>query len=694
MPDTRETPRALRSPFTVYIASVILLGTAFVTGVLTSVSLDDLQSMGTVFWVTAGLLLIGELRPLFTAGSRDVNGIATSTTFVFALLLQRGIAVAILLQAVATLIADRSKHKAWWRSAFNISQYSLSYGAAAGVLHLFGRGATPTSPVSVDGRDLAVIALAGLAYFVVNDLLVARAVAWHEERPFVEVVLRDLAYQGLTTGALLALSPLVCVVAERSVGLLPLLLLPLFAVHKTAALSVAREHESRHDVLTGLPNRTLVRQCMADAIIESDRTGDSVAFFLLDLDRFKDVNDTLGHHVGDQVLQHVARRLESVVRPQDTVARLGGDEFAVLLPAIRGRADAEEVASRIRAALTEPLSVEGMLLDLDASIGIAVYPDHAAEADQLMQRADVAMYLAKENRNGWETYEVERDPHSTARLSMFGQLRRALDEGELVLHYQPKVELAADDVVGVEALVRWQHPERGLLYPDEFVPLAEQTGLMRLLTAYVLDAALRQAAEWVDEGMPLRIAVNVSARDLHDSRFCDDVRSALERTGVSPALLEIELTERVVMADPTRGMENLHALARLGVRLTLDDFGTGYSSLSYLKRLPVTELKIDKSFVLRMDVDQDDATIVRSTIDLAHGLGLRVVAEGVETAQSLFRLTELGCDSAQGYFLSRPVTADAVRTWVRARVSGGGLRLVDSARLAAEHETPRRSTTG
>jgi diguanylate cyclase (GGDEF)-like protein len=679
MTDTRETPRALRSPFTVYIAGVIVLGSAFIAGVLSSVSVHDLQSMGTVFWVTASLLLIGELRPLFTAGSRDVNGIATSTTFVFALLLQRGVAVAILMQAVATLIADRSKRKAWWRSAFNISQYALSYGAAAGVLHLFGRGATPGAPLSVDGRDLGVIALAGLAYFVMNDVLVARAVAWHEDRPLLAVIRDDLAYQGLTTGALLALSPLVCVVAERSVGLLPLLLLPLFAVHKTAALSVAREHESRHDLLTGLPNRTLVRQCMEDALIESDRTGDSVAFFLLDLDRFKDVNDTLGHHVGDLVLQHVARRLESVVRPQDTVARLGGDEFAVLLPAVRGRADAEEVAGRIRAVLTEPLSVDGMLLDLDASIGIAVYPDHAAEADQLMQRADVAMYLAKENRNGWETYEVARDPHSTARLSLFGQLRRALDEGELVLHYQPKVELAADDVVGVEALVRWEHPERGLLYPDEFVPLAEQTGLMRLLTAYVLEAALRQAAEWVEEGMPLRVAVNVSARDLHDSRFCDDVRSALERAGVSPALLEIELTERVVMADPTRGMENLHALARLGVRLTLDDFGTGYSSLSYLKRLPVTELKIDKSFVLRMDVDQDDATIVRSTIDLAHGLGLRVVAEGVETVHSLRRLTELGCDSAQGYFLSRPVPAAQIRTWVRSRIGNGGLRLVDSS---------------
>jgi diguanylate cyclase (GGDEF)-like protein len=691
MSDTREAPRSLRSPFGRYVATVTVLGLAFALWAVLPLRSADLAGLGTALWVIVGLIVLGELRPLFTAGAgaRDVNGVATSTTFVFALLLGQGLGIAILAQAVATVIADRTKRKVWWRTSFNVAQYSVSLGAAAGVLALFGRAPSLTAPAPVDAHDLPALALAGLAYFLCNDGLVSTAVARYTDRPVLAVLREDLAYQALTTAALLALAPLVSVVAERSVGLLPLLLLPLYAVYKTAALSVQREHESRHDLLTGLPNRTYVRAAMAEALAGAGERGEGVAFFLLDLDRFKDVNDTLGHRAGDQVLTHVAQRLQSVVRPQDVVARLGGDEFAVLLPGVSGRVDAEDVATRIRSALAEPLLVDGVLLDLDAAIGVALFPDHASEPDSLMQRADVAMYLAKETRNGWETYSSDRDPHSTARLSLFGQLRRALETGELVLHYQPKLELITDDVVGVEALVRWQHPERGLVGPDEFIPIAEQTGLMRQLTAHVLDRALAQAAEWAAEGLSLRMAVNVSARDLHDPRFVDLVRDALDRAGVSPGMVELEITERVVMADPANGMETLHALARLGVRLSLDDFGTGYSSLAYLKRLPVTELKIDKSFVLRMDVDADDATIVRSTIDLAHGLGLAVVAEGVETLQSMQRLTELGCDAAQGYLLSRPLPAEQLRHWLLGRPAFGGLRLV--AEQAAKPRTRRRT---
>ncbi|HEX8002134.1 MAG TPA: EAL domain-containing protein [Mycobacteriales bacterium] len=678
MVDSREQGRGLFSAFTLYLATVTACGLLYSLSEVRHLQPSDVRTMGAAFLMAAALLVVGELRPLFTG--RDQNGVATSTTFVFALLLHWGIGVAVLMQAVATVVADRTNRKAWWRTGFNVAQYSLSYGAAAAALRALGHNASAGSPLPITGADLPAIALAGLVFFVCNDVFVGVAIALHADEPVWKTIRSDLAYQGLTTAALLALSPLVVVVLDRSVGLLPLLLLPLFAVYKNASVSLEREHQALHDTLTGLPNRKLLLQKVGDAIGDAERVDGQVGLFLLDLDRFKDVNDTLGHHVGDELLLHVGERLASVLRPEDTVARLGGDEFAVLLPLVRDRAAAEEIADRIRTALVQPFVLHDVALDLEASIGIALYPAHATDADALMQRADVAMYHAKETRSGIETYDAERDPHSTQRLSLFGQLRRAIEDGELVLHYQPKVDLETGRVAGVEALVRWQHPERGLLPPDTFVPLAEQTGLMKSLTASVLQQALRQTAAWQDAGLHVRMAVNVSARDLHDDTFCDRVREALAQTGVSASLLELELTERVVMADPARAMENLTALSRLGVRLSLDDFGTGYSSLAYLRRLPVTEIKIDKSFVLRMDVDDEDATIVRSTIDLAHGLGLRVLAEGVETAETWQRLADLGCDAAQGYFLSRPHPADVVTDWLAARDSVPLMRVVDSGR--------------
>ena len=680
MVDARETGRGLFSAFTLYVATITAVGLLFTFERLRDLHPADLKTMGPAFVMAAALLVLGELRPLFTAGTRDQNGVATSTTFVFALLLHWGLAVAILMQAVATAVADRTNNKAWWRTGFNVAQYSISYGAAAGVLSLMGRTATPADAWHITGADLPAIALAGLAFFVCNDLLVGVAISLHADRPLWEVIRADLAYNGLTTGALLALSPVVVVVLERSVGLVPLLLLPLFAVYKNASISAEREHQALHDTLTGLPNRKLLLSKVGEALANAGPGDQQVGLFMLDLDRFKDVNDTLGHHVGDELLMHVADRLGSVLRPGDTVARLSGDEFGVLLPVVRDAAMAAEVAERIRVALGQPFVFDGLSIDVEASIGVALYPAHATQADALMQRADVAMYQAKETRNGIETYDPDRDSHSSQRLSLFGQLRRAIEDGELVLHYQPKVDLETGQVAGVEALVRWEHPERGLLAPDTFVPLAEQTGLMKSLTANVLEQALRQTATWAEAGLQVRMAVNVSARDLHDDGFCGRVSEALDRTGVPASYLELELTERVVMADPERALENLTALSRLGVRLSLDDFGTGYSSLAYLRRLPVTEIKIDKSFVLRMDVDDEDATIVRSTIDLAHGLGLRVLAEGVETAETWQRLSELGCDAAQGYFLSRPHPASVVTDWLAARDSIPTMRIVDGGR--------------
>jgi diguanylate cyclase (GGDEF)-like protein len=384
----------------------------------------------------------------------------------------------------------------------------------------------------------------------------------------------------------------------------------------------------------------------------------------LDLDRFKEVNDTLGHQMGDRLLGHVAARIRGALRPSDVVARLGGDEFAVLLPSISDAAGATEVALRIQAALSEPYNFEGVLLELEASIGIALYPDHGADVSQLQRSADVAMYLAKDERSGIEVYSADKDQNSTTRLGLLGSLRQGIEGGQLELHYQPKVALSSGAVVGVEALVRWRHPHRGLIFPDEFIPLAERSGLMHRLTAYVVDAALEQAARWWAVGLEIPVAVNVSARDLHGTMLAETVGRGLARHGLPASALRLELTERVLMSEPARVADTLGALERLGVQLSLDDFGTGYSSLVLLQRLPVSEIKIDRSFVKRLLTSPDDTKIVRSIVDLAHALGIEAVAEGVETEEVWDLLDELGCDSAQGWYASRPLPADRATEWL------------------------------
>jgi len=415
------------------------------------------------------------------------------------------------------------------------------------------------------------------------------------------------------------------------------------------------------DPLTGLPNRRLLRDRVAQALLRARRTGETVAVMIIDLDDFKDVNDTLGHHAGDELLTLLAGRLRSALRAGDTVARLGGDEFAVLLPSVADEAAARGVAAALHAAIAEPVALAGLTLDTHASIGIALFPDHADDGDGLLQRADVAMYQAKAQHLGHEVYRPEDDVHSPERLGLVGELRRALEDGELVLHYQPKVDLASGLPAGVEALVRWQHPVRGLLPPGEFIPLAEHTTLIAPLTLHVMDQALAQARRWDAEGTPVAVSVNVSVRNLLDGAFPDHVASLLARHGVPAARLELEITETVLMANPARAMEILARLHALGVHLAIDDFGVGYSSLDYLKRLPVDVIKIDRSFVMHMATDPADAMIVRSTIDLARNLGLRVVAEGVEDAASLETLRGLGCHAAQGYHLGRPAPAAALR---------------------------------
>ncbi len=426
-------------------------------------------------------------------------------------------------------------------------------------------------------------------------------------------------------------------------------------------------HDSLHDALTGLPNRTLLSDRLGQALRADTRLGTSTGLLLLDLDRFKQINDTFGHHHGDELLTQVGPRLASVVRDVDTVARLAGDEFVVLLPDICSAAAATAVAVKLRAALETPFRVEGIDLDVEVSIGVVLSGEHGQDEAILLQRADIAMYMAKTQNLGISVYDPAVDRHSPNSLALFGDMRRALDRGELILHYQPKVSISTGDVVGAEALVRWQHPERGLVFPDEFIPLIEHTGLIGPLTRHVLDLALAQARTWSDAGRPLTVSVNLSARNLLDEGLPRQVAALLSARGVGPELLNLEVTESAIMTDPARAQQLLEQLSTLGIGISIDDFGAGYTSLGQLKNLPVSELKIDRSFVMTMTEDPSNALIVRSVVDLGRNLGFTLVAEGVETEQILKALAGIGCHVAQGYHLSRPLTAAAFDTWCAGR---------------------------
>jgi diguanylate cyclase (GGDEF)-like protein/PAS domain S-box-containing protein len=426
-------------------------------------------------------------------------------------------------------------------------------------------------------------------------------------------------------------------------------------------LAETNRRQALQDGLTGLANRTHFRERIEHAIEDCDQTGTQLAVLLIDLDRFKEINDTLGHHYGDLLLVELAKRFANVLPPTDTVARIGGDEFGVLLTRlVDPREETERAVARILEALEEPIVINGLPLSVELSIGATVYPDDGTSVDLLKKRADVAMYVAKDAGLPCAFYSSELDRHDPARLALVAELRRAIDEGELVLHYQPKMDMSSGEIRCVEALVRWNHAALGIVPPAAFIPLAEPTGLMHPLTLYVLDEALRQCRTWDEQGHRLGVAVNISMRNLLQPSFPAEVAELLARHEVPPDRLTVEITEGMIVSDPARTRHALVNLRALGVKISIDDFGIGYTSLSHLGQLELDQIKVDRSFVTDMATDEGKAAIVRSIVRLGHDLGLEVVAEGVETESALSSLDKLGCDTVQGYYVSRPLEAGAL----------------------------------
>ena len=597
------------------------------------------------------LLIVSEAVPLRLPLQQGDLRITPSNLFMVAILAEHGLGAALVVLLAVTMIHDLRRRLPRIKLAFNAANYVLAACCAMVALRL------------------GVVA-AALVFVLVNNLLTAGVCSRAMGVPLRVLLVRDVRVPVLIDLTLALFTPVVVLVAAQAPHLLPLFLLPLGSVLYSGKVADRRRHEALHDTLTGLANRRLFERLVGQELGRVPASRGSCALLLLDLDRFKDVNDTLGHAKGDIVLREVANRLAAAVRPGDIVARLSGDEFGVLAGEETPAADAVALAERLRAALIEPVDLGSLRFAPGASVGVTASEPGGDDAGAMLRRADVAMHNAKDTGAGVLLYDAEWDPNTPERLAMAGELRDGIPRGELVLHYQPKVAAADGGVEGVEALVRWQHPVRGLLFPGDFLPLAERNGLMHALTMDVLEQALGQVAAWRRQGLDLPVAVNLSAETLLDQRLAAEVREMLERFDIAANSLQLELTESSLMRDPQRSKEVLEELASAGVRVAIDDFGTGWSSLVWLKRLPLHVLKIDRSFVGDMLDRPSDAAIVESTIKLGRTLGLVVVAEGVETEAALEQLRAYECDVVQGYLICRPAPADELTPWLRERMSG------------------------
>jgi diguanylate cyclase (GGDEF)-like protein len=616
----------------------------------------------TASYVLSGLLFACELRRLAVARrGGDGERLTVSPTFAIALVMEGPLGLAILAQAAATVMDDIRRRRPPLAVAFDLGQFALTL-AAVRLVYVLPQGHDFLCMMFLDHVALWPALAAATTYFVVNTLLVGIATTLNSGRRPWEVLRAEARAQGFNSAILLGLAPITAVVSHRTLVMLPLIVLPLVGVQRNALIAAQRHHESLHDDLTGLPNRTLFRLRAIRALEQAADRGSRVAVVLIDLDHFKEVNDTLGHHVGDGLLSEVARRLTAAL-PDHTVARLGGDEFAVVVPQAQSTAQVAALVEQAMARLREPLIADGVRIGVQASMGFALFPDHADSIDTLLQRADVALYQAKDTRGSVQAYRPERDTHSVRRLSLHADLHAAASTSEIAMVYQPQVDAITGTLVSVEALMRWYHPVHGAIAPDAFIPLAENSGAIGPLTRRALADSLTMLGRLRPDRDELTVAVNLSPRLLSDLEVPNWIAAQLDRAAIPATRLTVEVTENSIAADPQRAMRNLARLRDLGVRIAIDDFGTGYSSLSYLAKLQPDDLKIDKSFVMRMRVDDTSAVIIRSTIDLAHGLGLQVIAEGVEDQSTYDALTALGCDRMQGYHVSRPLTGTDLAIW-------------------------------
>jgi diguanylate cyclase len=882
-------PAGRVAPFAAFVVGILLV--AVLTAAVPVARLPgELSELPVAFWTMAALAVVCDARPFVPPGRRQTSAVFPSTCFTFAILLGWGLGPAVVVQAVGVVVSGWRMRHAAWRTAFNVGQYACALAAAYGVIQL-GSG-TIFSGGRLHWTDVAAVGGAALTWFVVNYGLVSWAVRLRFGDRWWPTLRQGLGFELLSTGSLLLLAPVLVAAARVSAALIPLVLVPLFAVYRMARLTNEQEHLAAADPLTGLPNRKALLAEVAEQVhLHAERTArgepnGQLALLLIDLDRFKNVNDALGHAVGDRLLVEVSARLTDVQPRPQMIARLGGDEFAIVMTGLTDVGQARELADRVVQALAEPVPLDGLPLDVGGSIGIALFPEHGEDFATLMRHADVAMYDAKHRNDTVAVYAPESDHNSAERLGLLADLRRVLesspssggpfdhergrvdgpfdaepsgversadvplgetaevrggdgaalptaapgdaalptaqpgkvaqpgdaaqpagaradaapptaapaepglpsatpaeaaphadpapavatappgggrwwarrrrteadlvhadelinriatgadpirgrnaravvtgtrpgparerragggngrrspngsalsngragvrrdvgpgtpglppeptgwahpdgeptdDAGEITMYYQPQIAIATGEVVGVEALLRWRHPRRGMVDPGELIRVAEQSAVMRLLTRRVVDDVVEQLAKWSAAGIGLRAALNVSVRDLHTGEIADQIADRLARYGVPAERLQVEITEGALMADPRRVLATVSRLHRIGVAIALDDFGTGYSSLQHLRRLPLSEVKVDRSFVLGMADDADDAAIVRSMIELAGALGLRVVAEGVEDERTWRMLHAAGCDAAQGWFYARPMPAEELVAWL------------------------------
>ncbi|MEV6815700.1 EAL domain-containing protein [Micromonospora sp. NPDC051296] len=789
-PDPRNlVPPGRTAQFSAFVASVLAVAVLVSAPALVSLA-TTLPELPVAFWTMAVLAVACDARPFLPPGRRQSSSaVFPSTCFTFAILLGWGLGPAVAVQAVAVLVSGVRMRHAPWRTAFNAGQYACSLAAAYAVTRLGPGDVFAGGPLG--WTDIAAIGGAGVAWFLVNYGLVTAAVRLRFGERWWPNAWHGLPFELLSTGSLLLLAPVLVTAARASAALVPLVLVPLFAVYRMARLTVEQRQLASLDPLTGLANRKALLAEVNEQVhrhAERGARGEPdarLALLLIDLDRFKNVNDALGHAVGDRLLVEVSARLTDVVEPPDLVARLGGDEFAIVMTGLTDVTEARALADQVVRVLAEPVPLDGLPLDVGGSIGIALYPEHGEDFATLMRHADVAMYDAKHRNDTVAVYTAESDHNSAERLGLLADLRRVLeagravdgdapvdapvvrggdgamlpasppvderpgprwwsrrrrrpslvahddeliarivtgadpilrraarsapsaaptgepwadpaqaavqpdpawldgqpdpvpsdadpergaepagDAGEIMMYYQPQIAIATGEMVGVEALLRWRHPRRGMVDPEELIRVAEQSAVMRLLTRRVVDDVVEQLAKWSAAGLHLRAALNVSVRDLHTGEIADQIADRLTRYGVAPERLQLEITEGALMADPRRVLTTITRLHRIGVGIALDDFGTGYSSLQHLRRLPLSEVKVDRSFVLGMTDDTDDAAIVRSTIELSKALGLRVVAEGVEDERTWRMLHAAGCDVAQGWFYARPMPAEELVAWL------------------------------